>query len=136
MTDGERRQRARRQAEGRSAGYWFKTPNDFFDWNLPPEFRASQRLVWLAFNRHANSRPDRVVKKITQELIAKQTGLSKRTVEQAINFLTKAELLELLRKGGAWRGGRRLTAVYRVPDLSTLAKVDVMRGIRRAHRAR
>lgn len=110
---------------------WFRTPNDFFDWKLPRAFRPTYRLVYLCLNRHANNRPGRVVKKLSLAKIAQATGLGKSTVERAIRFLRRVELLELKARGGPRRGRKRLTAVYSVAELDDFDREELCEAISR-----
>jgi hypothetical protein len=113
---------------------WSQVPNAFFDWKLPPEFSATCRLVYLAYNRHANGRPRRLVKYISQERIAEDTGLSRATVVRGCRFLEKISLLRKTRQGGARRGEDRETSEYRVAELSEFAADpdELFRRIRHA----
>jgi len=116
-----------------SEGY-FKTSNRMFDWHLPRAFRPTHRLVYLSLNRHANNRPGRIVWGISEERLARETGLGRATVQRAIAFLRKIGLLIVKRRGGTRRGDVRLTSVYCITKLGDFDRQQLCDRIVRTSR--
>ena len=108
----------RTKPTGEETRHYYKTHNAFYDAELP--LRSHTHNLLGCLHRHANGRTGRIVRNISHDLMARQCNVSRNTVWRDLNFLDEVTLINIRRRGGAWRGGRRLCGVYHVPPLSEL----------------